>query len=430
MKASKYNLYLEEGGNYYIYNQLTSAFTQVDQELYTSLKENNLESINRHSFSDIEEELHKSHFICDNDLVEENIILRMNREFRYGRHMARVTVLPTVNCNFRCWYCYETHTESQMSEQDMKAILIFMENLIKDNKLNVFQLDWFGGEPLLLFNEIIYPTGLKMKKLCKTHNVHFSHTITTNGYLINDEMINKMNKIGLNSFQITLDGSSTFHNKTRFSKTDKQTYDTIVNNITSLCRKINNINITLRINYTPKNLSTIDTIAHSFPEDVRAKIHIQPQLVWQFKYDINGINDTIKEKLRVFSSNGFPITTAITPSFNHGCYVENSLQYVINYDLSVYKCTARDFVSKKFSIGNISNDGDFKPNSNYYNYFTSSYMENPTCLACSLLPICSGMCIQKKIENGIGSCPKENVEKSLINQLYLLIESSRKDIES
>ena len=50
MKASKYNLYLEEGGNYYIYNQLTSAFTQVDQELYISLKENNLESINRPFF--------------------------------------------------------------------------------------------------------------------------------------------------------------------------------------------------------------------------------------------------------------------------------------------------------------------------------------------------------------------------------------------
>ena len=50
------------------------------------------------------------------------------------------------------------------------------------------------------------------------------------------------------------------------------------------------------------------------------------------------------------------------------CYTENIDQYVINYDLSVYKCTARDFDSSH-CIGKIRRtDGHFLPNGLYYKF--------------------------------------------------------------
>ena len=393
MKTSKYNIFFDEDNVYYIFNQLSSALTQVDKELYYLLQEGKMDNIKD---NDLIQELYESNYICDASLIEENQILAANKIHRYSSDFARITILPTINCNFKCWYCYESHIESKMTSGNMNAVFAFCKNTIIHNRIKKFHLDWFGGEPLLYFDEIIYPLASQIKELCKENEVIFIHTITTNGYLITKSMIEKFKEIKLNSFQITLDGAEFHHNKTRFSNDDKETYKTIVNNVISLCHDIENINMSVRINYTPKNLSTIDQIAYSFPENIRNVISIEPQLVWQFKDTINSISNTIKEKLETFIKLGYKNTGFVTPRMSCGCYVENMLQYVINYDLSVYKCTARDFLSPKTSIGVIDGKGDFSPNSNYYNYFVSSYIENEKCLACRFLPSCHGMCIQKK----------------------------------
>lgn len=421
MKFSRYNIGVAHEGNFYIFNQLSGALTQVDKELYTGLLDKTIDlcSIN----SELYTELHKSHFICDDDLIEENVILYANKTFRYSNDVARVTVLPTINCNFKCWYCYESHKESKMTQQAMTATLEFCKNLISQHRVRVFQLDWFGGEPLLYFDEVLYPLSLKLKKICDEKGVLFRHTITTNGYLISNDMIEKMIEIELKSFQITLDGDEAYHNRTRYSKDDKQTYRTIVQSITLLCQKIKNVNMVLRINYTPKNVSTIENIITAFPKEVRGCIWVEPQLVWQFKNQVNVISDVIKEKMEKFSEAGFKIGNVSIPRFNCGCYVENMLQYVVIYDLTVYKCTARDFLSPKTSIGKISIEGKFEPNNNYYNYFTSSYMENEHCMSCDYLPSCCGMCIQKKIEGSIPQCPKKQIAQSLRNKLLLVIKN-------
>ena len=77
-------------------------------------------------------------------------------------------------------------------------------------------------------------------------------------------MINKLNEIELTSYQITLDGSEFYHNRTRFSESDKHSYSTIVKNIILLCRHIRNVDMAVRINYTPKNINSIDKIAYDF----------------------------------------------------------------------------------------------------------------------------------------------------------------------
>lgn len=61
----------------------------------------------------------------------------------------------------------------------------------------------------------------------------------------------------------------------------------------------------VRINYTPTNIDSIDQIADSFPEDIRAKLEIVPQIVWQYKNIINPINDIIHNKLKIFSDKGY-----------------------------------------------------------------------------------------------------------------------------
>ena len=154
MKTSKYNIYLTENNSFYIFNQLSSSLTQVDKELYLSLLDNNLDELDNPSLI---QDLYENNYICDDALIEENQILAINKYLRYGKDYARITILPTINCNFKCWYCYESHIESVMTQENMNAVLEFCKNTIVKNRVSTFHLDWFGGEPLLYFDEIIYP---------------------------------------------------------------------------------------------------------------------------------------------------------------------------------------------------------------------------------------------------------------------------------
>lgn len=130
MKQSKYNIYWNEGSRFIVYNQLSGSTLELDQELYACLKGNNINELD----TNIAQELYKSGILCHKDLDEEHIILARNREQRYGNNIVRLTIMPTIDCNFRCWYCYENHTESVMPDSTANAILIFAEKLLTEKK--------------------------------------------------------------------------------------------------------------------------------------------------------------------------------------------------------------------------------------------------------------------------------------------------------
>lgn len=413
-KSSKYNYYLKTNEGLFIYNQTKRTFMAVDDELYVALLDNNIKDIPKQ----IIQQLLDDGYVCDFEFNEENVLLLENHLFRYSNSVARVTIMPTLNCNFSCWYCYENHHTGSIKTEMQDAIFLFCSNLIKSHKFTNFNLDWFGGEPMMYFRKAIVPLSSRLKKLCDSEHVTFTNTITTNGYLIKKNFIDDINDINLKTFQITLDGSKDFHNQTRFTNRDHNTYLKLTENIVLLCRNVDDIKMTLRINYTPYNINTIDLIADDFPTDVRDKIFVLPQLVWQFKNGINPQTGSIKDKIQIFKSKGFKVPE---PSFcvNY-CYAESMSQFVVNYDLNVYKCTARDFKVSN-SVGHLTLDGNFIPNAHYYDYCVSSQMECKECLECHLLPSCLSSCIQKCIE-GSHACYKEQIEEELNNKLMSLIK--------
>lgn len=394
----------------YVFNQLTSSLLELDSTLYEALKRNDTDSIPQ----DVKAELAKSSIMLDDDLCEEKVVLLQNMHAKYSGSSARVTIMPTLNCNFSCWYCYEHHHESVMSDECIVSALAFCEKLIGSG-VKHFQLDWFGGEPLLYFNDIVYPMSLKIMRMCEKRGVEFMHSITTNGYLIDDDVIEKMKEVGLASFQITLDGGPRYHNRTRFAKTDRETFATIVGNITKLCRAVDGIDMTVRINYTPHNICSLGDIASVFPEDVRNRISVCPQLVWQFKNGINATTDKIRDILALFKAKGY--RPHINRLCSYPCYAENMSQFVINYDLSVFKCTARDF-NHKYSVGCIS-DGEFIPNANYFNYVSPPDYLSGKCKECEMLPSCLCRCVQKRVEGQDFHCDKDGIRQSLINDISL-----------
>lgn len=278
MKSSKYNLYFQVENEYYVYNQLTSTLLDINIILFDKLKNN---EINIGEFDSEEiQSLVDANIILHNE-KEDNYVLYRNQMARFNSSTVRLTIMPTLECNFNCWYCYENHVSSKMSKETMDSIYASIVKMLKQNHIKTVIIDWFGGEPLIYLDEIVYPLSKKILTLCKESNIIFINQITTNGYLIDDNAIEKFIDIELRSFQITIDGDEINHNLSRFTESDHFTFNKIVSNIENICNKLDRINMTLRINYTPE--TSFESISKSFTHSVRNKIHIQPQLIWQFK---------------------------------------------------------------------------------------------------------------------------------------------------
>ena len=415
MKLSKYTIFHEQGNKAYIFHQTSNALLNIDCELETALKGGNLQSVP----SDIIALLEKNGFIVGDDVDETCNLRYANMVNRYNSKLLRVTILPTMNCNFKCWYCYEQHKPSMMSAEDAKAIVKFVKVEAKEKNIKEIMLDWFGGEPLLRFNQTVYPISKDIVNWCKENDIALIHAITTNGSLITEDMAVKMKETGLSQFQITLDGGREQHNKTKSSPAMKDSYGVIVNNIHMLCRILENPYIELRINYTKENIDSAFAILDDFDESIRRFITVSPHIVWQQSGNAELLRDKVQTLRAEAEKKGYNVSAQNLLRKCATCYVDNMEQFVINYDLNVYKCTARDF-SEKYSIGRINSDGAFEPNDLYYKYYTTeSPFVRKQCLECELLPSClySMSCLQKKIENYYPECNKNSISLSVHEEI-------------
>jgi uncharacterized protein len=71
---------------------------------------------------------------------------------------------------------------------------------------------------------------------------------------------------------------------------------------------------------------------------------------------------------------------------------------VINYNGDVFKCTARDFTTKRRD-GFIDENGELVWENDSLNKRMNAKFKNKPCLKCRLLPVCNGGCSQHAIEN-------------------------------
>ena len=99
---------------------------------------------------------------------------------------CKLILFPTEKCNFRCLYCYEDHVGEKMSSDTISSIKKFLVKKIP--LLKLFELEWFGGEPLLAKDIVIDITNFA-QNLCNQYGVKFVSVMTTNGYLLDVQNI-------------------------------------------------------------------------------------------------------------------------------------------------------------------------------------------------------------------------------------------------
>ncbi len=136
----------------------------------------------------------------------------------------------TSDCNLKCSYCFVDQKAENMSyETAEQAIKWMQENYKARNKDNKLDIVFFGGEPLLRFDDLIVPIVEKYKDIA-------SFSITTNGYLLDEDKVDFFykNKVGV---LLSFDGVKQVQNKQRVSK-EGDSFNTIIRNIPYLLLRL------------------------------------------------------------------------------------------------------------------------------------------------------------------------------------------------
>lgn len=402
MKISQfYNVISYENRNI-IFNTLNFRFLIIDQLLLdlieAATKEDNIKGIEDYHPT-FYNALVDNGFLVTKETDEVKKVKDIRKSIDFDNSIYHLVINPTMNCNFKCWYCYESHVkDSKMDLKTIKNINKHLYSIANNNKeLKSLTISWFGGEPLLYFDKVIVPILEETKKLANKMNLTYRSDFTTNGYLITPLMIQKFKNYNIRDFQITLDGNKELHDTVRFVSKSRGSFDEIVNNIKLLCQA--KLNVTMRINYTKTNLIGLEKILDSIV-DMSAQdkeyLYVSFHKVWQ-ETDKN-LEVRVIELMNIFEENGFKSTGNFVPdTLRASCYADKSNQATVNYNGEVFKCTARDFTTDK-KEGVLNEDGEIMWNGKYQERLDSKF-KNPPCLKCSILPLCNGGCSQVAIEN-------------------------------
>jgi uncharacterized protein len=167
------------------------------------------------------------------------------------------------DCNLSCKYCFagegEYHGDRSLmsSEVGKKAIDFLIEN--SGNRRNL-EVDFFGGEPLMNF-EVVKEIVAYAKSKEEQYNKNFRFTITTNGVLLNDDIMDFINE-NMYNVVLSIDGRKEVHDNMRPSCNGKGSYDLILPKFKKMAESRHQENYYVRGTFTHHNLDFSEDVLH------------------------------------------------------------------------------------------------------------------------------------------------------------------------
>ncbi|NQU33588.1 MAG: radical SAM protein [Bacteroidetes bacterium] len=409
MKISSYNTFVEKNGNIIGYNTMSNNFIAIPKQTYDVYKSfisniYDLGKVNKKLYNNLKE----NGFIIPDERNELNELRLCNKEVSFNRHY-NLTIIPTLDCNLKCWYCWEKHEPgSRMSKKIQQSIRNHILKEIEFNSFDSLEIEWFGGEPLLDFDKVVYPLCSSIKDITDRNGKVLSNTFITNGTLIDKEMILKLGELN-SSFQITLDGDKIKHDKVRIKKSNNEgTYSKILESLYLITENIENARVTIRINFDDKTLKNIHNLFYDLKDIERGKVKVHLERVWQTKANPNS-NKLLQETILLLTANNFEVDYGGFLRRYVTCKTDRYRQAGINYDGRVFKCTGRPFTDENCD-GVLDESGLITwKRDRVSQRIGRSTFEFEMCKSCKMLPLCMGPCSQKCLENNW-----ENMEKNCI----------------
>jgi len=164
-------------------------------------------------------------------------------------------------CNLNCSYCFA----SQGKYHGDRAIMSFevgkqaLDFLVANSKGRTnLEVDFFGGEPLMNF-QVVKDLVAYARSIEKEAGKNFRFTLTTNGMLVDDDVIDFANK-ECSNVVLSLDGRKEIHDKYRVDYSGKGSWETIVPKFQKFVKQRGNKNYYMRGTFTHANPDFLEDI--------------------------------------------------------------------------------------------------------------------------------------------------------------------------
>lgn len=201
MKESIFNYHFLLYGKKYIFNTNNGGLIEVNPDGFTD-EEKRFLAENRFGVEDQCDEVQ--------DLEKE-----INENINQGNGNLDITVALTYQCNFQCVYCFEDKNNKVMEKNTAQEIIDKIADILSDYKYENLRIHYFGGEPLLNMDVMLY-FHENLKKIAENKGIQYKPSLTTNGSMLTDELISSMN---FDTIQLTFDGLEKTHNSLRVADT-------------------------------------------------------------------------------------------------------------------------------------------------------------------------------------------------------------------
>lgn len=197
-------------------------------------------------------------------LFTEDAYAEIAKNYRRNNFNVKAICLHVAHtCNLNCSYCFAAqgkyHGERAVMslETGKRAIDFLIENSGSHKNLDI---DFFGGEPLMNWEVVkqLVEYGREQEKL---HGKNIRFTLTTNGVLLNDEVIDFCNK-EMHNVVLSLDGRPEVHNRFRKDYSGAGSYEKILPNFLNFLKKRGNKSYYMRGTYTHYNTDFLNDILH------------------------------------------------------------------------------------------------------------------------------------------------------------------------
>jgi len=407
IKFSFYNILFDVNENHYLYNTLSTALVQINDKVFSAVKNNDITSIDDQYI----EEMLNQHFLIDRltNEADEYLYFYNYTRFKKSAKSLAVNFIPSYICNLACPYCMQgqNKTNDSIDVKNIDKIFSFVSNTIEDSftsgaTITKIYTHLYGGEPMIQKASSIYFCD-GITNIAKKYNCEIFYSMTSNMTLLDDEMIKLMKKYQI-YVQVSIDGTKEQHNKRRIFKDGSGTYDIILKNLQRLQEAGLKECVVIRLNIDKDNLQDAERIFTTVRE-------YSNDVYFGFIDSFKGYNDLFSSQC--ISNDIYPEVVSQTfndiyqkygqpTSLSFGkmspCALNSENKYFIDTFLNVYKCEML-LNQQENKIGYIDNNGQLIKTAGFYNQMNRTPQKFPECITCKLLPLCAGGCAGKAFFN-------------------------------
>lgn len=204
-------------------------------------------------------ELKENGMLFSEDIYEKSIEAFKNRET-----VVKALCLHIAHdCNLKCKYCFAEEGEyhgrrALMSYEVGKKALDF---LVKNSGSRInLEVDFFGGEPLMNF-QVVKDLVAYGRSLEEPYHKKFRFTLTTNGVLLNDDIIAFANQ-EMSNVVLSVDGRKEVHDRMRPLAGGQGSYDLVIPKFKKVAESRNQTNYYVRGTFTHFNKDFAADVCH------------------------------------------------------------------------------------------------------------------------------------------------------------------------